>query len=52
MTGNGFDGGVDTRMNLVIVAATEFVDDVLDQVHMVYGDQRSIVSMDFGQWLD
>jgi len=31
---NGFDGGDDT-MNLIIAAATEFVDDVLDQTRMI-----------------
>lgn len=32
---NGFDGGDNKRINLIIAAATKFVDDVLDQVCMV-----------------
>lgn len=33
--GNGLDGGDNTRMNLIIAAAMELVDDVLDQARMV-----------------
>lgn len=34
-TQNGSGGGDDTRMNLIIATATEFVKDVLDQVRMI-----------------
>jgi len=50
MTRNGFDGGDDTRMNFIIAAATEFFDDVLDQVHMVLdmSDHSILQTLDNG----
>lgn len=53
MTGNGFDGENDTRMNLIIAAATEFVDGVLDQVYIILEiSDHSILRLWTMAWLN